>query len=355
MKGPHKSGDFISERYQVLGFLGEGGMQYVYNAFDEVLEREVALKTPKNSSAAKRFNRSAIVAARVNHPNVAKTLDYVEEDGRAYLIEELVRGGDLEGVLLNKVTCLDPYLVAKVFHHLSKGVAAAHHAGVIHRDLKPTNIMVAGGFQLKSIKITDFGIAKMADEELAEAAEGGTASLAMSLTAVGALPYMSPEAIETPREVGLPTDIWSIGAMMYQLVAGQLPYGGGLKAVRAILEATPLPFPSFISINPQFSALGVSICNLILACMSKDPKVRPTADELVQSVGELCYPTSPRFEGVVRDIRYGSWGFINLNGNDVFFHLSSVFGELPAIGSRVVFSKFDGGGAERAHPVVVLK
>ena len=353
MNGPHRSGDLIAERYQVEDFIGEGGMQFVYLANDLILERMVALKTPKNASAAKRFSRRAIVSAKVNHPNVAKTLDYVEGVERAYLVEELVEGNDLEAALLKKVNYVDPYLAAKIFHYIVKGVAAAHHAGVIHRDLKPTNVMVAGDFQLSEIKVTDFGIAKMADEELAEAAEGGNASLSMSLTAVGALPYMSPEAIDTPRAVSFATDIWSIGAMMFHLLTGSPPYGTGLRIVRKILEAEPPEFPSFLTSNPQFAPLSEQLQNLILACMQKDPKDRPTADKLVELTSTLCYPITPRYEGRVREIRHNAWGFIESDGQDVFFHLSSVFGIKPKAGSIVLFSKFNGGGAHRAHPVIV--
>lgn len=355
MNGPHEAGEEISSRYKVVDFLGEGGMQFVYEAVDQVLDRHVALKTPKNKSAEKRFKRSAVVSAKVNHPNVAKTLDYVEEAGRSYLIEELISGKDLDGALLKKVACLDPYLAARVFHYLAKGLAAAHHAGVVHRDLKPTNVMVAGGFQLEQIKITDFGIAKMADEELIEAAEGGEASLSMSATAVGALPYMSPEAIDTPREVKFPTDIWSLGAMMYQLLTGALPYGSGLRAVRNILEARPAEFPAFLTSNRQFAPLAEQIKNIILQCMHKDPSLRPDADMLVQLTSDLCYPISQRLEGKIREIRHNAWGFINTTGPDVFFHLSSVYGARPVDGAHVLFSKYRGGGAERAHPVIVVQ
>jgi serine/threonine protein kinase len=164
MSGPHSSGDVIRDRYKIIDNIGEGGMQFVYAARDRILKRKVALKTPKNDSAKKRFKRSAIVSARVNHPNVAKTLDYLEDNNRQYLIEELINGEDLDKAFLKKMKCLDPYLAARVFHYLAKGLAASHHAGVIHRDLKPTNIMVTDRFELTSIKITDFGIAKMADE-----------------------------------------------------------------------------------------------------------------------------------------------------------------------------------------------
>jgi len=169
MSGPLSVGDLIGDRYLVQGDVGEGGMQFVYAAYDQIADRVVALKTPKNKSAVKRFRRSAIVAAKVNHPNVAKTLDYVRAGDDRYLIEELIVGEDLQKALLHRTSFLDPYSAARVFHHLAKGVAAAHHAGVVHRDLKPTNVMVVGGYSLNELKVTDFGIAKMAGEVLLKA------------------------------------------------------------------------------------------------------------------------------------------------------------------------------------------
>jgi serine/threonine-protein kinase len=330
-------------------------MQFVYAAQDYILQRIVALKTPKNSSAEKRFHRSAIVAARVNHPNVAKTLDYFEADGRAYLIEEFIDGSDLDKALLKRAICIDPYLAARVFHYLAKGLAASHHAGVVHRDLKPTNVMVAGDFQLDAVKITDFGIAKMAEEELVEAAEGGDATITNSQTAVGALPYMAPEAIETPRDVGTPADVWSVGAMMFELIAGEKPFGSGFKAIKKIMDAQQPNFPPFLTSNAQFSALSSNIMDIIVKCLKKNPLERPTADTLVEDCGKLCYPTVPRCVGLVREIRHKAWGFIQVVKQDVFFHMKSVYGERPSIGDAVMLSKFPGGGAWRAHPVVKLK
>lgn len=357
MSGPHKPGDLIGDRYEIRADVGEGGMQFVYAAFDRLIGRMVALKTPKNSSATKRFKRSAIVAAKVNHPNVAKTLDYVRGPGESrYLIEELIEGQDLQDALLRRAGCLDPYSAAKVFHYLAKGVAAAHHAGVVHRDLKPTNVMVVGGYSLTEIKVTDFGIAKMADEELAEAAEGGNSTMTTSQTAVGALPYMAPEAIETPRSVGSPADIWSIGAMMYHLLTGSPPFGTGLAAVRRILEATPPPMPRFLTSNPQFTPLAKELAEIVLLCLQKDPGTRPTADDIVARCGSLCYSIDPRDEGTIHRIEYGAWGFISRDSSpDVFFHTSSVYGPRPAqVGASVVFASYLGGGAHRAHPVVVV-
>jgi eukaryotic-like serine/threonine-protein kinase len=352
--GPLANEDVVGERYKIVRFVGEGGMQFVYEAEDRLTGRIVALKTPKNSSATKRFKRSAVVAAKVNHPNVAKTLDYLKIDNERYLIEEFVDGADLKSALLGDTLYLDPFLAAKVVHHLSKGVAAAHHAGVVHRDLKPTNVMVNGGYSPTEIKITDFGIAKMAGEELREAAEGGEVSMSASRTAVGALPYMAPEAIEDPSTVGLPADIWSIGAMTYHLLCGEYPFGQGLKAVpRIIAGITPEP-PAFLAANPQFAPLARDVLHIALSCLNKDPTARPTADVLVQKCGALCYSLFPREFGVVVDFRYNAWGFIGTTGRNVFFHRECVYGPIPAVGDRVMFSSYHGGGADRALPVVKL-
>ena len=355
MNGPHSVGDLIGERYEIKYFVGEGGMQFVYAAHDRLIGRMVALKTPKNNSAIKRFKRSAVVAAKVNHPNVAKTLDYVRNGDARYLIEELIEGDDLQKALLRRANFLDPYSAAKVFHHLAKGVAAAHHAGVVHRDLKPTNVMVVGGYSLIELKITDFGIAKMAGEELAEAAEGGSATMTTSQTAVGALPYMAPEVIETPRNVESPADIWSIGAMMFHLITGEPPYGSGLKAVSKILAAEKPIVPAFLTSNPQFAPLASEVIDLALACLQRDPALRPNADSLVARCGQFCYTPRSRQEGVVKDIRYNSWGFIATGGDDVFFNLSSVYGPNQiAVGNHVVFASYEGNPSSRAHPVMVL-
>lgn len=355
MSGPLSPDQIVGERYTVQKYLAEGGMQYVYVAKDSITDRIVALKTPKNSSAEKRFRRSAVVAAKVNHPNVAKTLDYIEENGKTYLVEELIEGEDLKVALLTRSEYVDPYLAAKIFHHLVKGVAAAHHNNVVHRDLKPTNIMVVGGYNVIELKVTDFGIAKMAEAELEEAAEGGQQSLSASATAVGALPYMAPEAIEAPKTVGLPADIWSIGAMMLHILFGEYPFGSGLKAVPRIIDAATPVVPKFVTKNPQFKPLAEELIQLANSCLQKDASLRPTADQLVEKCNSLCYTVSPREEGRISEIRYNSWGFISAQSKSVFFHRQNVFGEQPKENDSVVFSCYEGGQAPRALPVLKLK
>lgn len=351
MSGPLSENQIIADRYKILRYLAEGGMQFVYIAEDQITNRKVALKTPKNRSSQKRFQRSAIVAARVNHPNVARTLDYIETEGRTFLIEELVAGEDLKAALLTKTDYLDPYLVAKIFHHLSKGVAAAHHRGVVHRDLKPTNIMVVGGYNLGELKLTDFGIAKMAEAELDEAAEGGDESLSASATALGAIPYMAPEAIETPKAVGLSADIWSVGAIILHLLYGEFPFGSGLKAVSRITKAESPTTPRFVLSNSQFKPLAEELIAIAHSCLQYDAASRPTADELVQRCNTLCYSMSYRKTGTVKDFKHNAWGFIRTAGNDVFFHKNCVFGAVPPIGGQVLYSSHDG----RALPVLKLK
>ncbi len=342
-------------RYTILAEIGEGGMQKVFLAKDNVLLREVALKTPKNKSAEKRFHRSAILASKVNHPNVAKTLDYFIENDREFLTEEFIDGIDLDKAILDNYTSVDPYLTAKIFHNLAKALSASHHVDVIHRDLKPSNIMVTGGINATEIKITDFGISKMAGDEIDEAAKNGQGSITTSQTAMGALPYMAPEIIQSQGMVSKPTDVWALGAMMFRILTGEYPFGIGYMAIPRILSGKHVSYPNFIGSNRQFSPLAKEIIEIIEACLTLDPSKRPTADDLVTLCGQLCYPVSTREEGVIADTRI-AYGFIRVkNQPQVFFHYDSVYGQKPFSNEKVIFSKFLGGGHDRAHPVIKSK
>jgi serine/threonine-protein kinase len=298
------------------------------------------------------------MSARVNHPNVAKTLDYFEESGRFFLVEELIRGTDLGRLLDYHFYYLDPHLSAHVLHNLSTGLAAAHHAKVFHRDLKPSNIMVSSDPSLAAVKLTDFGIAKMAEEELVEAVEGGNDSITSSQTALGALPYMAPEMIDEPRNANQAADIWAIGAVMYHLVTGTAPFGRGLKVVPLILQAKtpekPQPFQQF----PQFGPLTDELWSIIEACLQKDPSARPTADILVERCDTLCYANAPRLEGTINSFGQfrGAFGFIGTEeGNEIFFHRETMYGAEPKIGLPVNFAQFRGSPRPRAYPVLALR
>jgi serine/threonine protein kinase len=348
-------GDVIARRYRVDSYVGAGGMQEVYLATDRLLSRNVALKAPKNISAEKRFQRSAIVSARVNHANVAKTLDYIDDSDRPFLVEEFIEGLDLSRVLKSSFKILDPMIIATIFHRLAKGLAASHHAGVIHRDLKPSNIMAVDGALLTDVKITDFGIAKMAEEEIAEAVEGGDDSITASQTAIGALPYMAPEMIGSMKDAGKAADVWSIGAMIFELLSGSKPFGSGLRAVPAILSGKLPAIPQNVTAKPQFKSLGSELYALIQDCMVLDATKRPTADDLILKCESLCYPITPRECGTVSKFDNGFWGFISPDqGKSVFFHIDSVYLGTLRVGDRVGFARHDGGGSDRAFPVLKM-
>ena len=315
----HSPGDTLNGRYKIINFIGEGGMQQVFKTTDLAFDRTVVLKTPKNDLAKKRFRKSAIMSAKINHPNVAKTFDYFSIKDRDYLIEEFVEGTDLKKGIANVLSIVDPYLGARIFHHLAKGVAASHHANVIHRDLKPSNILISGGFNLNSIKITDFGIARLAKGELIAGIEGGDETMGASSTVMGALPYMSPELIDNPKEAGLATDIWSLGALMYHLLFNIYPFGVGLKAVPNIKSGKIPEIPDIFKNFSQFSHLVVDIYNIIKKCLNLNLNKRIKGDDLVKECESLYYPINERHIGIVREKRYNAWGFISNNNKNIFF------------------------------------
>lgn len=352
----HHVDDILIDRYQVVAYVGAGGMQEVYLAKDLVLERDVALKVPKTSSAVRRFRQSAVLSARVNHPNAARTFDYFNANSRQYLVEEFVRGEDLSKILRH-IQRLDPNFVAHTLHHLAKALAALHHVDVIHRDLKPSNIMIAGGTRFDEFKITDFGVAKMAAAEISDAVAGGQESVTGSSTALGALPYLAPEAIAGEGPVGKGVDVWAIGAIAFELLTGQKPFGQGYKAIPTILEAKTPQLPPSVTKKPQFGPLATSIHGILRRCLDADVAARLTADQLVTECEKLCYSVHPRTFGVARGFRGAppAFGFIDVDGGGIaFFHFDSVFGPSPVEGSRVWFATYPGSPRDRAHPVIVV-
>jgi eukaryotic-like serine/threonine-protein kinase len=350
-------GKLLIDRYKIIRYIAEGGMQQVFEASDRAFDRTVAVKVPKSTSAEKRFFKSAQVSARITHANVAKTLDYFEVEDRPYLVEELIHGVDLSKVLGKDVFYLDPHLAAHFVHLFAKGVAAAHHADVFHRDLKPSNIMVASDLNMGVTKITDFGIAKMAATEIDEAIEGGNATLTNSTTAIGSLPYMAPEMIEKDRgNPGKPADIWAIGAILYHALAGKTPFGSGLRVIPKILEAKLPEQPPMLTSKAQFRSLGQELWDVVAACLQGDPTSRPTADQLVEMCSKLCYSDSKRFEARVDRTRVrGGSGFLSSKGTSYSFHEDSCYGENPEVNDRVLISAYPGNPAKRAFPVLRLR
>jgi len=353
-------GDTVAGRYRVLKHVGRGGMQEVFCARDLLLEMDVALKTPQPGQAARRFRNSAIIAARVNHHNIAKTFDYIEENNDFFLIEEFVDGETLEDKLL-RFGFLDPHLGAHVLHHLAKGVQASHRVNVIHRDLKPSNVMVTRGVNLQDLKITDFGIATLTAEIFDEIlTKGGDMTNSTSGTVRGALPFMAPEMMfRKPGETTTAAvDIWSLGAMMFLLLTGEYPFGLNLDAAVNVKNRTRKEWPKFMLDKAQFRPLALKLQELVDSCLNYDPLARISAEELVLRCRDLCYLAVDREEGVVeRLIQNGYSGFAKVQDRSVFFSMESVYGpKNPNLtDNNICFSSFPGQPRHRAHPVLVLK
>lgn len=353
-------GSIVAGRYRVDSLLGSGGMQDVFRARDLVLDQDVALKTPQAGQSGKKFGNSAVIAAKVNHHNVAKTLDYVDDGAGLYLIEELVEGSNLDHQI-SRFGAIAPHLSARVLLSICKGLAASHHAGVVHRDLKPSNIIVASGVNIHRLKITDFGIATLTQEVFDEAARAGDLTRSTSGTIRGALPYMAPEMMfrKPADHPDKPADVWSVGALMFQVLTGQYPFGVYLEAAVNVKNQDRAPWPEFMTSNIQYARLSRELQHLVERCLVYDPASRPTADELVEAVQGLCYICVDREEGEVTNfIQNGFSGFVESDeGVTSFFSMESVYGvRRPRlnVNRRICYSSFPGNPKGRGHPVVVI-
>lgn len=183
-------------------------------------------------------------------------------------------------------------------------------------------------------------------------------SITTSATLVGALPYMAPEFIKDPKTADRPADVWSLGAILYELMSGDKPFGTGHVAIANIIKAKLPPKPTIAQGNLQFETFFDALWVIVKACLHKDASDRPTADDLVGMCGDLCYSVHKRHTGMIK--RYGAdkgaFGFISRAlGADVFFHKDSYYGAIPKVGQLVAFSCFASADAERAHPVVPLR
>ena len=368
-----KAGEVIAGRYEVVAFHLEGGMQEVYRCFDLSLERVVALKTPREGVVDKRFNRGAQMGARVVHPNVAATLDYVEDGANRCLVEEFIEGKDLGRRLASDFIFLDPSLTAWVVHNIVKGLQAAHRVGICHRDLKPSNIMTSAVGHMDIIKLTDFGIAKLAEKELEaeiEKFEQDANTLTSSSTLLGAVPYLAPECWSDWSSAGQPADIWALGAIACHLLLGKPPFGGGKGAIMKMAQAqlagkVEVSAPDWFGKHQETAQLEQELWALVQSCLQIDPALRLKADEVVQRCEALCYSAKPRRTGVVETypMTYANGskanaGFISVDGGvSAFFHLTDFFsaGVKPQVGQRVSFGMAAGKPKERCSPVLLLQ
>jgi serine/threonine-protein kinase len=351
----------LIKRYQILDEIGQGGMQQVYFARDLSLNRNVALKIPINASAQKRFERSARLSANIVHPNIAKTLDYANESDFEFLIEELIEGSDLQQRLDRDFIKLDPHVAAHITHHIVKAIAAMNQKGIVHRDLKPSNIMVSNDMGMLNVKVTDFGVAAMADAEIKEAVKGGQDSIVGSQTVVGALAFMAPELIlKDDGADRKKCDVWSLGALLYFFLFGEYPFGNELAAIQNILNGK---YPDrTLHVNKsklQFRVLIHDLWEIIKRCLVMSVDKRPSAAEITSLFSKVTYSGATRKLGSIKYLndKNLAWGFIESDEDeeDVFFHFDSYFGDRPTKGARVSFAAYPGLPQARAFPVVPCK
>jgi serine/threonine-protein kinase len=266
MSGPQPDA-LLAGRYRLVAIVGRGGMGEVWRATDELLHRDVAVKTlpewaARTPGAAERFRREALAVAQLNQRRVASVFDYLEADGVSYIVMELLDGESL-AQRQNREPVLPAAEAAEIVAQAAEGLQAAHDAGITHRDVKPANIMLTP----LGVKLLDFGLA-------ATTWDAGLTGTGMM---VGTLAYISPEhaAGEPGTEAG---DIYALGVVLYKALTGNLPFRADnpLALVRAQAAASPPPLPA--STPPPLAAA-------CLRALAYDPADRfPTAAAFAAAV-----------------------------------------------------------------------
>ncbi len=264
-------GRTLDERYRIDHLLALGGMSRIYRGMDKRLHRAVVIKIlnenfATESTVRERFESEAVIAANITHPNVVSIRDHNVTDNIVYLVMEYVRGRNLEQVIAERGR-FTPRQTLSVLEQVCRGLSAAHAEDIIHRDMKPANVLLADSGE---VKITDFGLARAASAHT------------QSATLVATLSHVSPELVSgSPADSR--SDIYAVGIMIYQMLTGRLPYSESNAA--ALMKHhldSPMPLPS--SIVP---GVAQDLDELVQWCTEKDPERRPQnagllLDEVVQ-------------------------------------------------------------------------
>ncbi|CAB4946553.1 unannotated protein [freshwater metagenome] len=258
-------------RYRLVKRIAIGGMGEVWEAQDEIILRNVAIKILKpeymgDPGFLERFRTEARHAARVSHEGIADVYDYGEDSGHAFLVMELVPGESL-ATILEKEKSLAPNRVLDIMTQTARALHEAHDAGLVHRDIKPGNLLITPSGE---VKITDFGIARVADQ----------VSLTATGQVMGTVQYLAPEQA-TGKPATPATDVYSLGVVAYEAISGKRPFSGDTQMAIALAQINEPPPPLDESIDP-------AIRELILACLQKRPAERiSSALELAQQAEKL--------------------------------------------------------------------
>ena len=253
-------GQKINDRYQIIKSIGEGGMANVYLAYDTILDRDVAVKVLRGDLSndekfVRRFQREALNASSLSHPNIVEVYDVGDDNGQYFIVMEYIEGKNLKD-LIKKRGKLTVSEVVDIMSQISDGLSVAHDSYIIHRDIKPQNIMI---LENGLVKITDFGIAMAMN----------ATQLTQTNSVMGSVHYLPPEQASGKGST-LKSDIYSMGILMYELLTGVLPYRGD-NAVEIALKHLKEPLPS---IREELDDLPQSVENIILKSTAKNPKNR---------------------------------------------------------------------------------
>jgi len=268
-------------KYEIRGTLGKGAMGTVYDGYDAIIDRRVAIKTmtkpdPNDAEAQDelaRFRREAQAAGRLAHPNIVGVYDYGEEGDTAYIVMEYAPGTELKK-LLDKNERITPAEAVRIMQGVLAGLQYSHERGVVHRDIKPGNIILSPD---GTVKIADFGIARIESSSMTQAG-----------TVLGTPAYMSPEQF-MGQTVDARTDIYSAGVMFYQLLTGERPFEGSMSAIMHKALNTEPPRPSDISVTAP-TALDM----VVARAMAKRPENRfETAAQFAEAIRTALASPSP--------------------------------------------------------------
>ena len=253
-------GQKINDRYQIIKSIGEGGMANVYLAYDTILDRDVAVKVLRGDLSndekfVRRFQREALNASSLSHPNIVEVYDVGDDNGQYFIVMEYIEGKNLKD-LIKKRGKLTVTEVVDIMSQIADGLSVAHDSYIIHRDIKPQNIMI---LENGMVKITDFGIAMAMN----------ATQLTQTNSVMGSVHYLPPEQASGKGST-LKSDIYSMGILMYELLTGVLPYRGD-NAVEIALKHLKEPFPN---IREEIEDLPQSVENVILKSTAKNPKNR---------------------------------------------------------------------------------
>jgi serine/threonine-protein kinase len=279
-----RPGDLIADRYQIERFIGRGGMAEVFAGLNVRTGKRVALKWIRpalatTTEALARFRREAVAAGRIHHPNVVTVFDVVEHKSATWLVMELLEGETLSEIL-SRVDRMDPESAIALLIPAMRGVAAAHAHGVVHRDIKPDNIFIcrAEDGHRREAKVLDFGVSKLADES------GDQVNITMTGSLVGTPTYMPPEQVRGTKTVDPRSDIYALGVVLYQMLAGRTPFQGKVYSALMIEIATTEP-PMLRSLRPD---LPVELEKIVHRAIARDIEQRyPDVTSLVHALEEL--------------------------------------------------------------------